>query len=280
MASTRRPPMPDAQATPEIAAAMKQIDRLITLVAQPVTVVSAHPEPRELHNWDLVAPAMIFSAASCMLSLRYLAESPPPRRDQDAFVLLRRIYEHVVDFAWIAINPAEHAPRWVGDDLFYRLKLDDDFVKLGRGTLSPEKRAEYQAFVDAHAGLPQVIQRAEAGDDYWATRVESHGTFPKVAAPPGQDLAQTQNGRWSLRSAYAFIYRAGSANVHPTPLSLFDYVWPGGAPNTFTIGMSPDGVNRFAYTLAPITFAMMLLIAEKALGNPTAAEVFAAFGAQ
>src|SRR5882724_3008374 len=97
--ATRKPPQPDARATDEIVAAMRQIDRLVMLVADPVTVTSTQPEPRELHNWDLVGPAMVFSAASCLLSLRYLAEAAAPRRDQDAFVLLRRLYEHVVDFA-------------------------------------------------------------------------------------------------------------------------------------------------------------------------------------
>lgn len=271
--------MPDARATPEIVAAMRQIDRLVSLVANPVTVVSTQLQPRELHNWELVAPAMVFSAASCLLSLRYLAEAAAPRRDQDAFVLLRRLYEHLVDFAWIAIDPGTHAARWTADDLFYRLKLDDDFVKLGRGALSAEVRAEYQTFIDKHDGLPQVIQRAQAADEYWSTRIDSHGTFPTIAAPQGQDLTLTQNGRWSLRSAYAFIYRAGSANVHPTPLSLHDYVWPGGAKNTFTIGMNPGDINRYAYTFAPLTFAMLLLIAEKVLGKPSASDVYAAFAA-
>lgn len=272
--------MPDAKATTEIVAAMGQIDRLLPLVASPATVVSTQPEPRELHNWHLVGPAMLFSAASCLVSLRYLAEAPAPRRDQDAFVLLRRLYEHVVDFAWIAIDPTAHAPRWVGDDFYHRLKLDDDFIKLGRGSLSAKTRAEYQSFVDSHTGLPQVVQRAEAADNHWSTRIDLHGTFPQTAVPPGQDLAVTQNGRWSLRSAYAYIYRAGSANVHPTPLSLFDYVWPGGAKDTFTIGMKVDEINRYPYTMAPLVFAMMLLIAEKVLGRPAANDVYAAFGAQ
>ena len=271
--------MPDAQSTPEIAAAMRQIDRLLRLVGVPVTITSTQDEPRELHNWDLVAPAMLFSAASCLLSLRYLAEAPAPRRDQDASVLLRRLYEHVVDFAWIAIEPTANAPRWVADDFYYRLKLDDDFVQLGRGALSAEKRQNYQAYVDAQRGLPQVLQRAEAADAYWSTRVEAHGTFPQVAAPDGQDIVQTQNGRWSLRAAYAFIYRAGSSNAHPTPLSLFDYVWPGGAINTFTIGMNTGAMNRYAYTMAPLIFAPMLLIAEQVLGRPSANDVYAAFGA-
>lgn len=79
-------------------------------------------------------------------------------------------------------------------------------------------------------------------------------------------------------ATYAYIYRAGSANAHPTPLSLFDYIWPGGASNTFTTGMKTDTVNRYAYTMAPPIFAPMLLIAEKVLGRPSARAVYAAFG--
>jgi hypothetical protein len=127
--------------------------------------------------------------------------------------------------------------------------------------------------------MPDVASRADLADRHWSTRIDNHETFPAVAAQPGEDLTQVQNGRWSFRSAYSFIYRMASANAHPTPLSLFDYVWPGGASGTFTIGMNTGVANRYAYTMAPLIFAPLLLIAEQMLGRPRADDVYAAFGA-
>jgi hypothetical protein len=43
--------------------------------------------------------------------------------------------------------------------------------------------------------------------------------------------------------------------------------------------MNTGAVNRYAYTMAPLTFAPMLLIAEQVLGRPKADDVYAAFGA-
>jgi len=71
----------------------------------------------------------------------------------------------------------------------------------------------------------------------------------------------------------------GAPNAHPTPRSLLDYVWPGGSSNTFTIGINTCAVNRFPYTMAPLIFAPMLLIAEQVLGVRKLHDVYAAFGA-
>jgi hypothetical protein len=77
---------------------------------------------------------------------------------------------------------------------------------------------------------------------------------------------------------YAAVYRMASANAHPTPMSLRDFVWPGGAANTFKIGNSSEHpVERYPYTLAPLVFATMLLVAEHVLGRPTRSDVVAAF---
>jgi hypothetical protein len=271
MATNRQPPLPDAQAMPEIARAMRQIDRLIPLVGAPVQVTTTQQVPNELHNWELVGPAMLFSATSCLVSIRWLAESRTPRRDEDASVLVRRLYEHAVDFAWIAVNATVNAPKWVADDFRHRLEADDDLKLIDASTLTPEVRAEYQAFIDKHGRMPGVAKRANQADQHWSTRLEGHGTFPTVAG-------QTQTGLWSLRKMYAAVYRFASANVHPSPQSLRDFVWPGGASNRFWIGNDTDHqIDRYAYTYAPLVFATMLLMAEKVLGRPNGDDVRAAF---
>jgi hypothetical protein len=265
----------DAAATPEIRAAMMQTERLLRLVKFPLSVESkVKPEPRVQDNWDVVAPAMLFSASSCLLSIRLLAETQAPRREQDAIVLLRRLYEHVVDFAWIAIDPAVNAKKWVADDRFYRLKIDDDFAKLGQSEIAPDKRADFEQYVKTNGRMPDVASRADLADKHWTKLISGHGVFPSKSPPPGGSIVSAQNGNWSLRTQYTIIYRLASGNAHPTPMSLFSYVNPHGAPGNFTIGMNPnDHDDRYAYTFAPLIFATMLFVSEHVLGVPKRADV-------
>jgi hypothetical protein len=271
MATNQQPSVPDARATPTIEAAMRQIDRLIPLVGAPVTVTTERDVPNELYNWDLVAPAMLFSATSCLVSLRWLAEAQTPRRDEDAIVLLRRLYEHAVIFAWIAIDPAVNAPRWVAEDYQHRLRANTDLARIGVPGLTQQTRSDFQAFIDQHSTMPDVASRADLADRHWSTRLDGHGTFPRA---PGE----APTGAWSLRKMYTAVYRPASSNAHPTPQSLRDFVWPGGASNTFQIGNNGNHpIDRYPYTMAPLVFATMLLVAEQVLGRPRAADVRGAF---
>lgn len=260
---------PDAAALPQVARAMRQIDRLLALMPNTLTVETTAPQDgRELHNWDVVAPAMLFSAANCLLSLRWLATTPVPRREQDASILLRRIYEHVVAFAWIAIDPERNARRWVASDYRYRLAIDDELRALGRDGLDPAQRASFQAYIQAHGQMPSVEQRADQADAHWLPRLAHHG-----------DGRPNAERNFSLADEYTTIYRTTSANTHPSPRSLYAYVNPGGGAGRFAIGFMPNLTeeDRYAYTFAPLTFATMLVIAQQVLGYPTSDAVFAAF---
>lgn len=251
---------------------MAQINKLLSLMPPEIVVESSAPQNgRELHNWDVVAPAMLFSAANCLLSLRWLAMTPPPRREQDASILLRRLYEHVVCFAWIAIDPAVHAKRWVAYDYRYRLATDLELQQLGKSGLDPAQRAAFAAYRQANQDMPSLDQRAREADTYWLPRLAQH-----LDGRPNGDRA------FSLADEYTSIYRSTSANTHPSPRSLFDYVNPGFANGRFRIGFMPTlgDDDRYAYTLAPLTFATMLFISEQVLGYPKADHVFAAFRAE
>ena len=272
---TQGTPRPDAMATREIHAAMVQSEHLLRLVDFPLTVESpVRPEPRVQDNWDVVAPAMLFSASSCLLSLRLLAETPAPRREQDAIVLLRRLYEHIVDFAWIAIDPAVHVKKWVADDRYYRLKIDDDFARLGQAQLKPTKRTEFDQYLKAHGRMPDVASRADAADKHWSKLIQGHGVFPSKAPPAGGSIVSAQGGNWSLRTQYMIIYRLASGAAHPSPSSLAAYIDAHGASGRFSIGMNPhDHDDRYAYTFAPLVFATMLFVSEHVLGFPKRADV-------
>lgn len=272
-------PRPDATASPEVRDAMVQMERLLRLVDFPIHVDSkVTPEPRVLDNWDVVAPAMLFSATNCLLSIRLLASVGAPRREQDAMVLLRRLYEHAVTFAWIAIDPQQHAPKWVADDYYHRLKIDDEFTKLGQPGLEHAKRSQYQQYIATHGRMPDIASRADAADKHWSLRIHGHGVFPARAPAAAQSIVAAQNGNWSLRTLYAIIYRSASAMAHPTPLSLRSYVAVGQPLGKFVVGMDPNNQDdRFGYTFAPLIYATMLFVSEHALGRPNRADVEAAF---
>lgn len=270
----------DAAGSVEIQAAMMQIERLLRLVSFPITVESClQPEPRVPENWDVSAPAMLFSASSCLLSLRLLAETAP-RREQDAIVLLRRLYEHAVDFAWIAIDPAVNAKKWVAEDYAFRIKIDNEFVKLGQPGLTAQTRSEFEQFVIANGTMPDMASRADAADRHWSKLIAGHGVFPAKPVQRGSKLASAQNGNWSLRTQYTIVYRLASANAHPTPMSISDYVDAHGATGRFTVGVNlANHENRYAYTLAPLIYATMLFVAENTLGYPKRSSVEGVFSA-
>jgi len=205
----------DAAATPEVRSAMLQSERLLRLVKFPVQGESkVQPEPRVQYNWDIAGPAMLFSASSCLLSIRLLAESRAPRREQDAIVLLRRLYEHVVDFAWIAIAPAINAKKWLADDYEHRIKVDNEFARLGQPALEAAKRSTYEQFIAANRpGMPDLASRADAADKHWSTQIHGHGVFPSKLPADANTLVNVQGGFWSLRVQYAIIYRLASANA-------------------------------------------------------------------
>lgn len=61
-------------------------------------------------------------------SIRLLA---PSGRQSDALVLLRALYEHMVTFCWVAIDPDRHVDRWMDESWVQRLKLHNGVVAFG-----------------------------------------------------------------------------------------------------------------------------------------------------
>src|SRR4051794_21447918 len=80
------------------------------------------------HDWPAAGWAMLARSAGSLGSVMALLA---PRRAIDAAVLARTLYEQAVTFAWIAINPTEHARRWVRWDRRQRIKADNDLRDVG-----------------------------------------------------------------------------------------------------------------------------------------------------
>lgn len=246
---------PDATASVEIADAMHRLGQLISLAPGPYHGKSSmQPQPRELYNWEIVAPAMVFSAVSCALSLISLAGADAPRREQDAFVLTRRLFEHLIQFSWIAIDPTTHCKRWVDDDTFYRVKTHKRLNEIGKPQLDQTQMDELASLPGKK--LPNLLELTKEVAAHW------------------DPILQTPRPDVGFELIYAVIYPYSSLYAHPSPRSLSPYVVGVDADGTFRIGFDKLGpVNYSAYTLAPTIMALLLLVSSRVQGFPKAVDV-------
>lgn len=222
----------------------------------------------ELDSWEIAAPAFLFTGMTCLVSIVALGKMSLPRGgSQDAFVLLRRLYEHAVTFAWIATDPERNAKAWVASDFQQRLKVHRELVELGHAGLRPATEAKYRAYIAANPTLmPGVKDRTIQADKHWAKRIELHGR--KMPMP---------SRRLSFEALYTLIYRAASADAHATVGGLHPWV-RGRGGGKFTVGVAEgDTGERFPFTLSPIVFAAWLFVNEHVLGWPNPDAVTVAF---
>jgi Family of unknown function (DUF5677) len=140
-------------------------DRLVRLVASETPIVVSNSVPKERGALQ----ALLIKAVSIMRSLLDLA-----RHDQnpEAMILARSLADHVITFAWLAIDPKLHYPRWERGDARDRLAAHDRFAKRGRALLEPVAK---QLFERQKANPvkypPDRAGRADKADDYWAPRL-------------------------------------------------------------------------------------------------------------
>jgi hypothetical protein len=127
------------------------------------------------------------------------------RKDGEALVLLRSLYEQAVVFMWAAIDPEERHRRWGEESNVMLLRAHNELLPYGHTLLTP---AEVKA-CEAAKGTPPVDAMARAVDDYWTSRV------------PG--FAPT-DGLLSMHGLYQSIYRLGSRPAHGAFDSLEPYL--------------------------------------------------------
>lgn len=222
----------------------------------------------EQDNWDLVAPGFVFTGASCLCSIIALAYSGLPRGGtQDAFVLVRRLYEYAVTFAWIAVDPPVHVKAWLASDYENRLKVNKELRELGDNGLEAKTERKYRQYVTSRPRvMGDVKSRAIEADRYWATRVELHGRKEPMPSP-----------RLSFETLYTLIYRGASADAHATAGGLTPWIH-GLGNGAFMIGTpAPNDDDREPFALAAMAFASWMFIAEKILGWPAEADIIETF---
>lgn len=156
-------------------------------------------------KWErVVGPALLAKATTTVESMSLLLAS---EKATDALVLLRALYENVVNLAWIAGNPTYRLNRLYSEFYIWHLRENEDWAKGGRPLLSAEEIAECEEWLRAHPKrLPHIYQRAAAADKTWGGRFAGWHEDGSDAADP---LALS-----SLRGLGRFIWRRGSQAMH------------------------------------------------------------------
>lgn len=221
----------------------------------------------EQDNWELVAPAFVFTGMSCLCSILALGQFGLPRSGtQDANVLLRRLYEHAVTFAWIAVDPDVHVRAWLASDYENRLKINRELRDLGDAGLAAATEQKYKSYVAARPKLMgDVKTRTIEADRYWSTKIALHG---RKAPLPTRKL--------SFEALYTMIYRGASADAHATAGGISPWIH-GTGDGSFVIAVKGGDNEDFPFTFAPIVFASWLFVVEHVLRWPAADEVAATF---
>src|SRR4051812_41673100 len=120
----------------------------------PLTVASDGAED----DWDVVGPAILAAAGRHLRAVAHLKATFPSA--VIGWQLVRSLFEYVVTYAWIAIDPDDYAKRWLKYDYVYRLKLEDDLRALGAGLLDDAERDRIVAFSPDVISMPNVPDRA------------------------------------------------------------------------------------------------------------------------
>ena len=212
--------------------------------------------------WPLVGPALLSHATSTLRSVMLLG---PAGAHTDASRLLRSLYDHVVTFSWLAADPsAERLALWRLEDLVQRLKAVREMAAAGVPILDDAARDEMQREVDeartTGTTTPNIADKAGAADRYWAPQVE----------------ALDETGPGSFRGLYTVLFRSHSGLVHATFRGLNAVVEDLSSTRRRVLA-HPPLEGRGAYGMATIVHGLGLLIAAKAVGWPSEADIHDVF---
>jgi Family of unknown function (DUF5677) len=200
--------------------------------------------------WRMVLTALVARMAGIVASMRPLAE---PRHQADALVLLRTLYEHLITFLWLAIDPEPRVGDWYGHTLVHRKALHHDALQFGvKGVLTAAQLKQ----AEESERLKPLQQRVDEVDQFWGPRIR--GFYVQPAQGPKNVL--------TLLGLYLVIYRLASRNAHATIESIDPCVRPDG-PRTI-VDRHPQEGSLIWSSLALPVFAMALVVSGERLGWP------------
>jgi hypothetical protein len=206
-----------------------------------------------INDWRAFSSAILRRTHFALVSVLGM-----PTREPDASVLTRVLYEHVVTFCWVAIDPPTRLPMLIRTEISAVRAVMNELNDAG----AYEKEAK-----ETHAVLAEL-----------ETLAAPTGTrMPSVFACAHEAEAHWQ-GKLpiSLRLAreYSNLYRPYSAAVHPRIMGLKSFV--SGANGKLTFGYPVTDYPEAALA-AVSAFQDGLLVAGTCLGWPPVEEVVRAF---
>jgi hypothetical protein len=207
-------------------------------------------------GWRIAAAAMVFRMADTVESIMALMEG---RYALDTLILLRALYEQVVTFCWLAIDPEKHIDLWGKNEHYWQRKLHEDALAYGHTALSPEG---LKATEDAKKQDP-IPKLAEAVDGHWGGRLIG---FREPQSDP-KDLL-------NFRGLYLGIYRTASRAAHIQPESLAPY----GDFDPYPVVVSEARWERsdlMWWSLAVPLYAQALIVCNAVLKWPDVDQVLA-----
>ena len=153
-------------------------------------------------TWQLLGTAMIARMADMVESVVVLMGAD---RHVDGAVLVRVLYEAVVKFCWISIDPDTNYLRWQEDNDYWEHRLRRDLHDYELERVTEEELAEYAAARQ----MPATPDMAIAADRHWGGRIVGFQRYSKGRA-----------GMFTLRGYYAPIYRTLSEGCTRVPRLL------------------------------------------------------------
>jgi hypothetical protein len=217
---------------------------------------------------DFARVLMTAMLARIMGLVESISRLTEPRKQSDALILLRSLYEHVVMFVWVAADPTVRAEELSQHSLRHRKTLHHDAAPFGvEDLLGP---AELEAARTA-AKLKDVQQRARQADEFWTPKIP--GFHPHPEREP--KAVRTFEG------LYVVVYRLASRDAHAS-LEAFNSTL-NRRGNRLEIGreLRDPGDVYWSALAVPIT-SMALLVAHEGLGwldNDQVADLNDALGA-
>lgn len=198
--------------------------------------------------WRMFATAFIARMAGTVETMMDLADDG---RQADSAVLLRALYEHMVTFAWILVDPEPRLDWWADDARREMRKLHNDADVYGMGFLSEADQARGKVAKE----LPPLDQQAAEVDKFWTLRLPG---FRAHAGSGPKDIR-------TVRGLYVAVYRVASRSAHGQPQSLNGVMVLDEYPHV--VQFERDDSTMSSFLALPI-FGMALLVCNHRLGWP------------
>jgi len=214
-------------------------DRVSELYTRYATIAFARRA--EFQPWEHYAFACLARAHYALDSIFLLKD-----READQAALVRVLYEHVVTFAWLLLDPPVHYLQLLSWEHGERQKM----------------RADLAAFATAAGPTEAQITLLMRTDGFDPTVVAARATPDRALAADKHWSAIVPEWPFRMRHGYASVFRPHSVNVHPTLMGLMAFSSPdqsaraGKPTRLLSLRLDAEGVALFGDALVVASQAL------------------------